>query len=99
MRPLVDSFCALAGVLVFSVAACASESQLDIHARTNEGVRAARFAVNCLGGVLNEDPAVNYLTVGDYPAQAAAPRGARRVFVCGDRIPPFILWRSGLRRR
>ena len=102
MRPLVDSFYALAGVLFFCLAPCAAESQLAGHARADEAradMRAPLHPAKCLGGVLNEDPMVNYLTVGDYPAQAAAPAGWRRVFVCGDRIPPFILLRFGQRRR
>jgi hypothetical protein len=93
MRPLVDKCCALAGVLFFSVAACAIASQSDFRARAGEarsGTRAAVHAVKCLGGVLNQDPAANYLAAGDYPTQAAAPAGGHGVVICGDRIPPFI---------
>lgn len=97
MRPLVVNFCALAGVFVFAVAACASETRANPRSPADEA-RSAPRAVKCLGGVLNEDPAASYLAVGDYPAQAAAPAGGRRAFVCGDRIPSFIPWltyRSG----
>jgi hypothetical protein len=97
MRPLVDCFFALAGVLFFGVAACAAESQSDLRARVDEArsrTHNAPHTVTCLGGVLNEDPAVNYLTLGDYPAQPAPPSGRRRIVICGDRIPPFIPWLS-----
>jgi hypothetical protein len=93
MRPLVDNFCALAGVFFLSVAACAFASQSASGARADEarsGTRVAVHAVKCLGGVLNQDPAANYLAAGDYPEQAAAPAGGHGVVICGDRIPPFI---------
>ena len=32
----------------------------------------------------------DYLTVADYPAFAAPTPGLRRIFICGDSIPPFL---------
>ena len=36
MRPFIDSFCALAGVLLLSAAACASDRPTDIHVRPDK---------------------------------------------------------------
>ena len=47
-------------------------------------------SVACLGGVLNDRDAGNYLTAADYPAFAALTAGLRRIFICGDSIPSFL---------
>jgi hypothetical protein len=44
----------------------------------------------CLGGVLNERPTGDYLTVADYPAFAALTAELRRFLICGDSIPAFL---------
>ena len=47
-------------------------------------------SVACLGGILNERDAANYLTAADFPAFAALTEGLRRIFICGDSIPSFL---------
>ena len=105
MRPFIVSFCALAGVLSFTMGAYAAghhvkkhpaQKRVDSHvldSRAQKDVARlnALHRAGCLGGILNEDPAVNYLTLGDYPAYATAP-GERRTFICGDKKPPFVRW-------
>ncbi len=101
MRPIIESFCALAGVLFFSAAVCAAENPMDIHARADKARvngNASPHMVKCLGGVLNRDTATNYIALGDYPAAAPAPTSRRHATICGDSIPPFLRWvqyRSG----
>lgn len=101
MRPFIESFCALAGVLCFSAVAYAADGPVDIHAhgvKARVNINASTHSVKCLGGIINKDMATNYIALGDYPEESPAPASRRRVYICGDSIPPFIRWvqyRSG----
>jgi hypothetical protein len=58
--------------------------------RCDAGTAVLACPIACLGGVLNERPTGDYLTVSDYPAFAALVADIRRAFICGDSIPPFL---------
>ena len=95
MRRFLDDLRAVAGVVVASIAiaggsaAAANNAWTNVHNPHAETPAQAR-SVACLGGVLNEGPTGDYLTVADYPAFAALAAGVRRVFICGDSIPSFL---------
>ena len=75
MRLHFGGLCALAAIAIASGAVAASG-------------QAAPPA--CLGGVLNERPTGDYLTVADYPAFAALAAGLRPILICGDSIPALL---------
>jgi len=89
MRPFLDGLCAVAAVVVLGGAAPANSAATLVHNMRAEAP-APTPSVACLGGVLNERDASNYLTAADYPAFAALTAGLRRIFICGDSIPAFL---------
>jgi hypothetical protein len=95
MRRFLDGLCAVAGIVVASVAvaggsaAAANSAWTNVH-KTQAETPPPALSVACLGGVLSEGPTGDYLTVADYPAFAALTAGLRRIFICGDSIPSFL---------
>jgi hypothetical protein len=90
MRPFLDGLCVVAAVVIAGGSAAAADSAWAVVHKIHAGAPAAARSVACLGGVLGEGPTGDYLTVADYPAFAALTAGRRRIFICGDSIPPFL---------
>jgi hypothetical protein len=95
--------CALSAGFHLASVCAANAADVGAGGAHNPQAAAATRPAYCLGGVLNQAAATSYLTLGDYPAYATAPTDNRRV-VCGDRIPPYIVWlgygnRNGRRGR
>ncbi len=89
MRFLFDGLCAVAATAIVAGSAAASGAASPAHRPVAE-TSAPPTSAPCLGGVLAEGHTTDYLTVADYPAFAALTAGPRRVFICGDGIPPFL---------
>jgi len=89
MRPFLDGLCAVAAVVIVGGSAPADSASTLIH-KTRAEASTPTHSVACLGGVLNERDASDYLTAADYPAFAALTAGLRRIFICGDSIPFFL---------
>jgi hypothetical protein len=90
MRPSLHGLCTVAAfVMVSSSPPAAGVALATIH-KTQAATPAATHSVACLGGVLNERDAGDYLAAADYPAFAALTAGLRRIFICGDSIPSFL---------
>jgi hypothetical protein len=91
MRPFLDGVCALAiAVAIAGGSAAAANSEWTPVDKGRAAAPIPARSAACLGGVLNERDASNYLTVADYPAFAALTTDLLRVFICGDSIPPFL---------
>ena len=89
MRPLLDGFCAVAAVVIVGGSASAGSASTLVQ-ETRAEAPAPTHSAACLGGVLNERDASDYLTAADYPAFAALTTGLRRIFICGDSIPSLL---------
>jgi len=90
MRRLLDGFCVVAAFAVVGASPLAADSALAAVHKTEATAPAAAPSIACLGGVLNERDASDYLTAADYPAFAALTASLRRIFICGDSIPSFL---------
>ena len=91
MRPFPDGVCAFAVAVVIAGGSAAAANSEWTRADKGRAVAPTRApSAPCLGGVLNEVATGDYLTVADYPAFAAPTVGLRRIFICGDSIPPFL---------
>lgn len=91
MRHSLGGLCAVAAIVIAGGSAAAAASDAGIPVQKTLVAPIARTASPaCLGGVLNEGPTRDYLTVADYPAFAAFTAGLRRIFICGDSIPSFL---------
>jgi hypothetical protein len=88
MRHFLGGFCAFVAVGVVGGADAAAAGDLAAPAQKTLVAPVVRASSpGCLGGVLNEGPTRDYLTVADYPAFAA---NVLRFFICGDSIPPYL---------
>jgi hypothetical protein len=91
MRHFLGRLCAIAALAIASdSAAPAADSDWPRAHNTPVAAPTQTASVACLGGVLNERPTGDYLTVADYPAFAALAAGLRHILICGDSIPAFL---------
>jgi hypothetical protein len=94
MRRFIVGLCALAAIESIDATAAVADNSAKFAAETRKGHAEAAGAarmVACLGDALNDESSGSYLTIADYPPYAP-PVAGRRVFICGDAIPPFIPW-------
>ena len=90
MRRLSDGLSVIAAFMVVGASLLVADGvQAAVH-KTPAAAPVAAAPPACLGGVLNDRDAGNYLTAADYPAFAALTAGLRRIFICGDSIPSFL---------
>ena len=90
MRRLSDDLSIVAAFVVAGAGLLAAESATAAVQKTPVAPPVAVASPACLGGVLNDRDAGNYLTSADYPGFAALTAGLRRFFICGDSIPPIL---------
>ncbi|MGA2495136.1 MAG: hypothetical protein ABSF67_19715 [Roseiarcus sp.] len=90
MRRFLDGLCVVVAFVIVGASPLAADSAWAAVHKTEAAAPVAAPSVACLGGVLNDRDASDYLTAADYPAFAALTAGLRRIFICGDSIPSFL---------
>lgn len=90
MRRFLDGLCVVAALAIVGASALATDSAWAAVHKPGAATLDSAPSVACLGGVLNERDASDYLTAADYPAFAALTVVLRRLFICGDSIPSFL---------